>query len=159
MQTHDTAFNNLDIGCSDKCRAGFMGMDNRKIDGVDFVHDIEKTPWPIEDCQCYTINASHVLEHIKPWKIMDVMNEAWRVTQVGGGMDIRVPFGLAFKLDPTHTIEWNIASFWYFDPSKDFYKVYKPKPWKILTAEANNKTQEIRIILQKETGCEVIPEA
>ena len=64
-------------------------------------------------------------------------------------MDIRVPFGLAYKLDPSHCIEFNAASFWYFDPSKESYKVYKPKPWRILSATADQVNQEIRVILQK----------
>lgn len=149
MQTLDTK-TNLDIGCSDKKREGFLGMDNRDLDGVDYVHDIEKTPWPFDDCQFYTINASHVLEHIKPWKFFDVMEEAWRVTQIGGGMDIRVPYGFAYKLDPSHTIEFNLASFWYFTPDKDLYKIYRPKPWKIIHAVVDQKKFEIRVILQKE---------
>jgi predicted SAM-dependent methyltransferase len=141
---------NLDIGCSDKKRKGFLGMDNRILDGVDVVHDIENTPWPFDKEQFYTINASHVLEHLKPWKFFEVMDEAWRVVQVGGGMDIRVPIGMAYKVDPSHTIEFNIASFWYLDPSKDFYETYKPKPWKIVQSHADQAKQEIRVILQKE---------
>ena len=140
---------NLDIGCSDKKRKGFIGMDNRILDGVDYVHDIEDVPWPFDDCQFYSINASHVLEHIKPWKIFEVMNEAWRVTQVGGGMDIRVPIGIAYKMDPTHMIEFNHAMFWYFDPKTDAYQVYKPKPWAVVHTET--APAEIRVILQKET--------
>lgn len=141
---------NLDIGCSDKKREGFKGMDKRNILGVDYVHDIESVPWPIETCSVYAVNASHVLEHIKPWLIIDVMNEAWRVARNGGGMDIRTPFGLAYSLDPTHTICFNALSWNYFDPSKKSYDVYKPKPWKILSCDVIQGTQEIRTILQKD---------
>lgn len=140
---------NLDIGCGDKKRDDFMGMDNRKLPGVDVVHDIECTPWPFKREQFYALNASHVLEHVKPWKIFSVFDEMWRVTQVGGGVDIRVPFGVAYKVDPSHCIEFNVASFWYFDPSKDFYKTYKPLPWKILSCDVDKASQEIRVVMQK----------
>ena len=138
---------NLDIGCGHKTREGFTGMD--KIGGVDIVHDIESIPWPIKDNSCYAINASHVLEHIKPWMIFDVMNEAWRCCKKDGGIDIRVPIGLSYSLDPSHTILFNAASFWYFTPTKDLYNTYKPNPWSIVHNEVDNKKLEIRVILQK----------
>ena len=139
---------NLDIGCSDKKKEGYQGMDNRDLPGVDYVHDLENIPWPIEDEQCYTINASHVMEHMKPWKFFEIMDECWRVVQVGGGIDIRVPIGLPYKMDPTHMIEFNHLMFWYLDPEKESYQVYKPKPWKI--AHTETTPTEIRVILQKD---------
>ena len=52
----ETETMNLDIGCSDKKREGFLGMDCRPLGGVDIVHDIENIPWPVGDESCYTIN-------------------------------------------------------------------------------------------------------
>jgi len=141
---------NIDIGCGGKVKTGFIGMDIRPLEGVEYVHDLEVTPWPFQEGIISAINASHVLEHIKPWKIIEVMNEAWRVLEVGGGMDVRIPYGLAYKLNPTHCIEWCVPTFWYFDVTKDFYKTYKPNPWKIIHTESNPETMEIRVILQKE---------
>jgi hypothetical protein len=120
------------------------------LPSADICHNIEDAPWPIESESVYAINASHILEHIKPWKIIEVMNEAWRVLAFGGGMDVSVPFGLAYKIDPTHCIEWSMPAFWYFDSSQDYYKIYKPKPWKIIYDDVNKSTQTIRVILQKE---------
>lgn len=57
----------LDVGCgANKAGADFVGMDVRKLPGVDIVHNIEKFPWPIPDESCSLIVASHVLEHINP---------------------------------------------------------------------------------------------
>ena len=142
---------NLDIGCGENKREGFIGMDSRNVKCVDIVHDLQELPWPIDDDSCFAINASHVLEHLKPWKFFEVMDEAWRVTAEGGGIDIKVPVGISYKTDPSHTIEFNHLSFWHLDPSKDFYKTYKSKPWKILSSEAIDNGQQLRVILQKET--------
>lgn len=58
----------LDIGCGDKKQKGFVGMDIRKEDGVDIVHDLELFPWPLPD-ECASLAfSSHVLEHINPHK-------------------------------------------------------------------------------------------
>jgi len=139
----------IDIGCGTKCLPGFTGMDNKDLSGVDVVHDLEDIPWPFESESVYAIHASHVLEHMKPWKIFDIMNEAWRVCEFGGGIDIKVPYGFAYSIDPSHTILFNIASFYYFQPSTEFYKIYTPKPWKCNYQIADQKTQEIRVILEK----------
>ena len=140
--------NCLDIGCSDKKKPGFIGLDNRFVDGVDIVHDLDNIPLPFNDGELYAINASHILEHIKPWKIFELMDELWRILEVGGGLDIRVPVGISYKLDPSHTIEFNHASFWYWDSRKPMFKTYNPKPWKIIHTET--VPEEIRVILQKE---------
>jgi len=141
---------NLDIGCGNKKRDGFTGMDNRACEGVDIQHDIHNLPWPIADGSVYAVNASHVLEHIQPWKFFEIMDEMWRVTKKGGGVDIKVPIGISYKTDPSHTIEFNHTSFWHLDPSKEFYKTYKSKPWKILSSDKIDSNQQLRVILQKE---------
>jgi len=139
----------LDIGCGNKKLEGYVGIDNRNYVGVDIVHDIEVFPWPFESEHFLAINASHVLEHIKPWKLFDLMDEAWRVLKPDGEIKIRVPFGLSYKVDPSHIIEFCIPSFWYFDINQDFYQTYKPKPWTTIKAHAENATQEITVILRK----------
>jgi len=140
---------NLDIGCGKKKFKDFIGMDKHPLDGVDIVHDIEETPWPMDSGEVELIHASHVLEHIKPWKIFEVINEAWRVLAANGAMNIKVPFGIAYRLDPSRCIEFSIPSFWCFDKSKDYYKIYETKPWIIIHSVANQETHEIHVIMQK----------
>ena len=140
----------LDIGCSDKKQKGFIGLDNRYVEGVDIVHDIHEIPWPLPHNSCSEIRASHVLEHIKPWKFFDIVNEAWRICEPGGKFEIRVPVGLAFKVDPSHTIEFSPWSFWYLDPEQDLYRVYKPSPWSIIENEINNELELVTILQKKE---------
>ncbi len=139
----------LDIGCSDKKLSGYIGMDCRDLPGVDIVHNIEVLPWPFASDSCDHIVASHVLEHIKPWKAIDVMDEAWRVLRIGKEMKITTPYDVGYLIDPTHTIQWLPSSFHYFDPKLDLYQTYKPNPWDILKSDVNKSALEITTTLQK----------
>ena len=126
----------LDLACGNNKQRFSIGMDKRKLDGVDIVHDMEELPWPFEDEHFTRIIASHIVEHLKPWLMIDIMNEAWRVSQVGGQMLIVTPYAgsFGFYQDPTHIKAWNEATPLYFDPDKSpvLYGFYKPKPWKIM---------------------------
>lgn len=122
---------NLDIGCGFNKNAGFIGMDKRKVEGVDIVHDAEVFPWPLDDESCAVVAASHLVEHIKPWLQIDFMNECWRVLEPGGILAIATPYATSFgySQDPTHVAPWNEATPTYFIAGQPLYGVYKPKPW------------------------------
>ena len=123
----------LDIGAGEVRRKGFVTLDKRKLEGIDIVHDLEKFPYPIEDEECLTIVASHVIEHIKPWLMIDFMDELWRIMKIDGQLAASMPYGYSdgFLQDPTHCNMVNYATWQYFDPRFPLYKVYKPRPWKI----------------------------
>lgn len=122
----------LDVGCGFNKQPGFTGMDKRNVKGVDIVHDIENLPWPIKSGECDIVLMSHVMEHIKPWLTIDVMDECWRCLAPGGQLWISMPYGGSFGYyqDPTHCNPWNEATFTYFLPDQPLYQIYKPKPWK-----------------------------
>lgn len=124
-------------------------MDALSFPGVDIQHDIEIAPWPIESDSCEVINASHVFEHLKPWKLFDVTNEAWRVMKVGGFLAIRTPYGAAYAFDPTHCILFQESSFLYLDPSTPYHEIYKPRPWEVVGFERDEINQELKTILKK----------
>lgn len=146
----------LDLGCGGNKQQGFIGIDMRKLPGVDIVHDIEKTPFPLPDECCFQILASHIIEHIYPKRFIPLMNELWRIMKVGGQLLISSPYGISpgFLQDPTHCNAMNESTWLYFapdspfDPNRILYNVYKPKPWKI---ERNNWNQNgnMEVILQK----------
>ncbi len=56
----------LDIGGGANPNPGFVNIDILPLPGVDIVHNIELTPWPLPDECVLTAVASHVLEHISP---------------------------------------------------------------------------------------------
>lgn len=123
----------LDLGCGSHKQAHFVGMDFRAIPGVDIVHDLEEFPWPLPDQCCTMVLASHVLEHIKPWKFFDpagrpcVMGEIWRIMKPDAQLMISAPYGVSpqFVQDPTHCNPLNEATLQYFDPRFELWKVYE----------------------------------
>ena len=125
----------LDIGCGESKQSGFVGMDRRKLPGVDIVHDLEIFPWPLKDESCLTIIGSHIAEHILPQLTIDFFNELWRILKVDGQLALSMPYGYSqgFLQDPTHCNMFNEATFQYFDPAYELYTIYKPKPWDIAT--------------------------
>uniref|UniRef100_A0A7V3JA75 Methyltransferase domain-containing protein n=1 Tax=candidate division CPR3 bacterium TaxID=2268181 RepID=A0A7V3JA75_UNCC3 len=125
----------LDVGCGENKQEGFVGMDRRKVKGVDIVHDAEDFPWPLDDESCAVVSCRHLVEHIKPWLTIQFFDEAWRVLRDGGVMMIVTPYAGSFGFwqDPTHCNGFNEATFAYFDPEhpSGLYYIYKPKPWKV----------------------------
>lgn len=123
----------LDIGCGSSEREGFTGMDKRPLPGVEIVHDLEVFPYPLDAGSCVEITASHILEHIKPWHTISVMDELWRILETDGKLSIWLPYAgtPSFWQDPTHCNGFNETTFEYFDPEHLLYTVYKPKPWRI----------------------------
>lgn len=132
----------LDIGCGNgKYGTNWVGIDKRALPGVDIIHDLEVFPYPIESDSVLTARMSHVIEHIKPWFIIDVMNEIWRIMKPEGQLYIAAPYGLSYRYiqDPTHCSPINEHTFFYFDPHPAhldggvniLYNQYQPKPWKI----------------------------
>ena len=123
----------LDIGCGgNKQHESFVGMDKRKLPGVDVVHDLEVFPYPLPDDCCLMIIGSHIVEHIKPWLMIDFMDELWRIMKVGGQLALAMPYATSFGYyqDPTHCNPCNEATFQYFDLRFPLFQIYEPKPWK-----------------------------
>lgn len=123
----------LDVGCGRAKNAGFTGMDRRKLPGVDIVHDAEVTPWPLDDESCGVVVMSHFVEHVKPWRIIGVIDETWRVLEPDGVLLISTPYGgsARYLQDPTHCCPWVEATPGYFAPESPLYGIYEPRPWKI----------------------------
>ena len=140
----------LDIGCGDFKQEGFVGMDARKLKGVDIVHDLEVIPYPIDDEQCLTVKGSHIWEHLKPWLTIDIMNELWRIIMVGGQLLLSMPYGWSYGYiqDPTHCNPSNEATFQYFNKDSALYGIYKPKPWKLQHC-AWQENGNLEVVMQK----------
>ena len=123
----------LDIGCGGNKNKGFVGLDRRPLDHVDIVHDLEVFPYPLEDESCLTIVGSHIVEHIKPWLMIDFMNELWRIMKPEGQLAFAHPYGVnsLFVQDPTHCNPCSQTTWLYFDPKHPLWNIYRPKPWTI----------------------------
>lgn len=124
----------LDVGCGDTFRPGYVRLDKDPRVKPDIVHDLEKIPYPIKSDSVLSIVACHVIEHIKPWLMIDFMNECWRIGKVDCQLVIKMPYGVSYGYvqDPTHCNPCNETTWLYFDPRyKILYEKYKPKPWRI----------------------------
>lgn len=139
------------LGCGKNKQPEFVGVDSRSLPGVDIVHNLEVFPWPFADESCHTLVAKHVIEHIKPWLMIDFMNEAWRVLKVDGQFAFSLPYGWSrgFLQDPTHCNACNEDTWRYFDPDyPELYLIYEPKPWRIET-NLYQVTGNMEVILKK----------
>jgi len=123
----------LDIGAGENGQPGFVTLDKRKLPNVDLVWDLERFPYPLPDECCLTIIGSHIVEHIKPWLMIEFMDELWRIMKIGGQLAFVHPYGVnsLFVQDPTHCNPCNAATWQYYDPSYPLYDVYSPSPWRI----------------------------
>lgn len=102
---------NLGSGTNVDAREDWINIDRRAGPGVNLVHDLTVTPWPVETGSCDRVDANHILEHIPhvvPGTDLDglvvVMNECWRVLAPGGFLHVEVPTieGPGAFQDPTH---------------------------------------------------------
>jgi len=140
----------LDVGCGESKQEGFVGMDIRKCKGVDIIHSAEKFPYPLPKNCCSSILCSHLIEHIKPWLMIDLFNEFWRIMQEGGQLLIGMPYGWSFGFiqDPTHCNACNEATWSYYDPDHALYCIYRPLPWRIVR-NSYQSTGNMEVILEK----------
>ena len=103
----------LNLGCADRNFPGYLGVDIAPP--ADVVTDLRET-WPWGDNSAEEILAFDLVEHL-PDRI-HTMNEAWRVLRPGGLFIIEVPNaarGAGFAQDPTHTSQWCMNSFQYYE--------------------------------------------
>lgn len=155
----DNAGIRLDIGCGSNKQPGFVGIDMLDLPGVDIIHDLEVTPWPLPDECVLTAIASHVLEHINPHKgvFINVMDEIWRILKPRGQFALVVPHASShgYAQDPTHCNPINETTFHYFDPDPEganigqqLYGFYRPKPWRIVK-QYFNPEGNLEVLLEK----------
>ena len=125
----------LDIGCGENRHNEFIGIDKRKLDySDDFVrHDVENIPWPFMKESCSVLLFNQSIEHIKPWLMIDLMDECWRVLELEGLLVIVTPYGTSKRAiqDPTHANLWVQETIFYFVPGNKLYDIYRPKQWKV----------------------------
>lgn len=145
----------LDIGCGASKHDGFVGIDMMDLPGVDIVHDLEETPWPLPNECAISAVASHILEHINPHKgvFINVMDEIWRVLKPHGQLAFVVPYAgtHGYYQDPTHVNPINESTMMYFDPlhPSGLYQFYRPKPWKIQMMAMDRANGFLECVMQK----------
>jgi len=103
----------LNLGCSDRAVAGFVGVDIAPP--ADQIVDLNG-PWPWADSSVDEVVAFDVFEHLE--SRIRTMNELWRVLKPGARATVEVPSatkGAGQWQDPTHVSPWSMNSFQYFE--------------------------------------------
>ena len=113
----------LDLGCGVSKHSGCLGVDMRKLGGVDIVADASKLPFK-DDC-FDKVFLRHIVEHVLD--ITSFMKEIWRVTKNGATVRIWTPHFTAYHSyrDPTHLHHLTIESFDYFDSTTALGKEFR----------------------------------
>lgn len=106
---------NLNLGCADDIRAGYVNVDLFPYEGIDIIEDLSAPDWIWSTSTIDEILAFDIIEHL-PNKI-NTMNECWRILKPGGVLNIVVPTtnGTGAFQDPTHVSYWNRRSFLYYE--------------------------------------------
>jgi hypothetical protein len=118
----------LDVGCGDRKRSGYLGMDIVNLPTVDIVHDMNITPWPFENNIFEEIIFDDVLEHSK--NLFGILSEVYRVSANDATIKISFPHFSSDNMysDPTHTTFFSSRSFNYFDKSLSYkHSFYLPE--------------------------------
>jgi len=105
----------LHLGCGDRILAGWENVDGREGPGVNRVVNIHGGLWVLESATYEWAYASHVLEHIFPNKLNEVLEHLHRVLAPGGRLTIATTdFEGIYKhryLSPDNGSAWESALF------------------------------------------------
>lgn len=126
---------NINLGCGDKKIEDALGVDFRKTEATDVVHDLTQMPWPFEDEQFENAIAQDIVEHIL--YVFPFLDECWRVIKPTGHLFIRTSYFQTEQSyqDPTHFHYFTLDSFDFCDPDTSTgarYTWYTDKKWTVL---------------------------
>ena len=120
----------LDIGCGGNKKAGFVGVDQYAMPGVDHVFRIGGEKWPFEDNSVDEAHSSHFLEHLTnlngKFERVKFFNELHRVMIAGAKCTLIFPHWASnrFYGDPTHCEPFSEMGFYYL--SREWRKALAP---------------------------------
>ena len=81
----------IELGCGQNKRAGFIGIDKQRFPDVDVVMDLNTERLPFDDDSVDYVYTSHAFEHIQNYHF--VLQEIFRVCQDMATVEIWTPYG------------------------------------------------------------------
>ena len=104
----------LDIGCGPHKHAGTIGVDRRKMAGIDVICDFEQG-LPFRQGTVTAVYLHNIVEHMRD--LIACMLELYRICEPGAKLYIRTPYYASREafVDPTHVRYITEATFEYFD--------------------------------------------
>jgi ubiquinone/menaquinone biosynthesis C-methylase UbiE len=105
----------LDLGCGKNKHKGAIGFDVKKLPGVDIMGSIDEV-LPFRNNKFDIIYCSHIMEHCKKEKFIQLMEEIHRISKPNGLVNIIVPYYTSKDsfTDPTHNIFFTEHTLDYF---------------------------------------------
>ena len=130
----------LDLGCGANKVPGAFGIDIVAPTGVDLVHDLKATPYPLPESCADTIYLNHVLEHFE--NPLPILEEIWRIARPDGRVLIRTPHysGIYSWVDPTHRHAFSARSFHYY--GENAYSYYTSARFHVVRVRLKYLMQE-----------------
>lgn len=119
----------LNLGCGKVKMEGFTGVDRRKFEGVDVVHDL-MSPWPWKDDSVEEVHASHIIEHFTGKQRVWIMNEMCRVMVKGGKAAVITPYWCSNRAYGDFTHQW--------PPVSEMFFYYLNREWRKANAPDND---------------------
>ena len=109
----------LDLGCGQRPRATYHGLDWIEMPGVDIVADLNEPLSLLPDNSVEAIYTHHLLEHVV--NLLPLLKEIHRVVIPGGRVEVITPhfsnpYGYS---DPTHVRFFGLYTFYYFSDVAD----------------------------------------
>ena len=103
----------LDIGCGAQKQRGAIGLDRRRLKGVDVVCDIEQG-LPFRNASIAAAYLVHTIEHIRDLNAF--MEDLYRVCSPGARAHVKTPYYTSREafVDPTHVRFMTEDTFKYF---------------------------------------------
>lgn len=137
----------LNLGSGLSSEKDFINIDIREDFYPDVVCNIEDG-LPYDDESVDMVLAKDFLEHVRPEKVIFVIEEIWRVLKRGGKFEHMTPStdGRGAFQDPTHRSFWNYNSWLYFTNDRPRREIGTKAKFKILKLEDRITSNELRII-------------
>ena len=142
----------VNLGCGEKKVDDSIGVDFRKTDVADVVHDLSVNPWHFEDEQFDGAYAFDIIEHMI-W-VIPFLDECWRILKPGAHLYIRTTNFEAEQsyCDPTHFHFFTLEPFDFFDPQTLIgyrYPWYSKYKWRIDKEKSGRSGEELVFDLEK----------
>lgn len=123
----------MDLCCGAKKRPGAFGVDWVKLPGIDLVHNLDSTPWPIESNSVSDLLCEHGIEHVGD--VVAFLRECFRILKPGGILTVVCPHFSSFNsyADPTH--KRHLSAFWFRPFMKGGYLSHSDFPMELVSTQ------------------------
>lgn len=105
---------NLNLGCGEHKKEGYVNLDWQPLVKPDVLHDLNQFPYPFPDHAFDLIEAVHIIEHLdRPFR---AMRELHRILKPGGTLHMKVPHFSRGFTHAEHSHGFDVTFPLYFNP-------------------------------------------